>query len=65
MEAFLHIGFPHSIHIAAGHQCKLRIAEQPAGTEQLALQPQAVLQHAAVITPSSGVRIVKMRSDSL
>ena len=45
MKDVLHLGFPHGIHIASGHQRKLRIAEQPAGTEQLAFQPQTVCSH--------------------
>ena len=43
MEDVLHRRFPHGIHIPPRDQNKLRVAEQPAGAEQPAFQPQAAL----------------------
>ena len=44
VKDIFHFCFPHSVHVAARHQCELGVAEQPARAEQLALQPQAALR---------------------
>ena len=64
MKYVAHFRFPDGVHIPAWQQHKFRVAKSPQALNNLFFS-RRLLCAEAEMTPSSGVRMVKIRSDSL